>query len=225
MKIIWLGQASLYFETENVSILIDPYFSNSVEKFEKENYRRIPINKDLFDLKPDILIFTHDHLDHYDPETAPIFLQKDYYKTVLCPKSVFGHISGFSNVNNVKCISGTVWTYKDIRIEAIKADHSDEDALGFIITDLNENKNYYVTGDTLYNVNIVKEAKEKNIYMVFVPINGKGNNMNYIDAMNFAKDINAKYSVPVHFGMFDNIDPNIFNLENRIIPSLYKEIQ
>lgn len=32
MKITWLGQAGLLFETGETTILVDPYLSNSVEK-------------------------------------------------------------------------------------------------------------------------------------------------------------------------------------------------
>ena len=48
--------------------------------------------------------------------------------------------------------------------------------------------------------------------------------MNAYDAAHFAKKCGAKYSVPVHWGMFDDIDPQIFKADNRIIPEIYKEI-
>lgn len=77
----------------------------------------------------------------------------------------------------------------------------------------------YITGDTLYNKKIFDDLPD-DIYAVFLPINGVGNNMNIIDAKNFAKKTGAKWTVPVHFGMFDDIDPGDFNLENAIIPKL-----
>ena len=86
-----------------------------------------------------------------------------------------------------------------------------------------EGKKYYVTGDTLYNRNIFKELP-KDIYAVFLPINGLGNNMNMADAVRFAEDCGAKFAVPTHFGMFDNIKPEDFMAENRVIPEVYKKI-
>lgn len=74
MKITWLGQAGLMFENYNVKIMIDPYLSDSVKKVNPENYRRVPISESLFDTKPDIMVFTHNHLDHYDPETVTKFI-------------------------------------------------------------------------------------------------------------------------------------------------------
>ena len=90
MNITWLGQAGLLLERGGVQIMIDPYLSNSVEKVEPKNYRRQPVNEELFKITPDVMIFTHDHLDHYDPETAPLFLKKtDKKMTVLSPTSVW----------------------------------------------------------------------------------------------------------------------------------------
>jgi L-ascorbate 6-phosphate lactonase len=64
MKIIWLGQAGLLFEKEGFTIMIDPYLSNSVEKVNPKNFRRVAVEERFFEVKPDVMIFTHNHLDH-----------------------------------------------------------------------------------------------------------------------------------------------------------------
>ena len=84
MKITWLGQAGLLFERGETSVMIDPYLSNYVEKVQPANWRRTPINEVFFNISPDIMIFTHNHIDHFDPETAPRFLERSEKKmTVL----------------------------------------------------------------------------------------------------------------------------------------------
>ena len=75
MKVTWLGQAGLLFECGGVSVMIDPYLSNYVEKVQSANWRRVPVNEAFFDITPDIMIFTHDHIDHFDPETAPRYMK------------------------------------------------------------------------------------------------------------------------------------------------------
>ena len=70
MKITWLGQAGLLFESDEIRIMIDPYLSDSVRKIEPKKFRRVPVPEELFKIEPDIMIFTHNHLDHYDPETV-----------------------------------------------------------------------------------------------------------------------------------------------------------
>lgn len=219
MKITWLGQAGLVFENENVKIMIDPYLTDSVKKINPENYRRIPVLESFFNVKPDIMIFTHNHLDHYDPETVRRFITNETALTVLSPSSVWGEIRKTGGDNNYVLFNRkTSWTEYGIKFTAVKAEHSDPTAIGVIIDD--GDKKYYVTGDTLYNTEIFTDLPE-DIDVIFLPVNGVGNNMNIVDAKNFAKEIKAKKAVPVHFGMFDEITPEGFD----VIPKIYEEIK
>lgn len=224
MKITWLGQAGLLFDNGKTKIMVDPYLSDSVIKVNPKNFRRIPVNEALFDIQPDVMIFTHDHLDHYDPETAPRFLAPGRKPmTVLCPNSVWqkAKLCGGDH-NYVQFDRHTQWTEQGLRFRAVKAAHSDPFAIGVILEDLQENRVYYITGDTLYSEEILKDLPEK-IDVVFLPINGVGNNMNVTDAVRFFHDCGAKRAVPYHVGMFDSLTPELFEAEGRILPQLYKE--
>ncbi len=223
MKITWLGQAGLLFENEKVKIMIDPYLSDSVEKVNPKNYRRQPVCEEIFDIKPDIMIFTHNHLDHYDPETAERFINEDSAITVLSPASVFAVVRSLGGNNNFVLFNdGTSWTEKGIRVTAVRAEHSDPTPIGVIIDD--GNKKYYVTGDTLYNEKNFEHIPN-DIYALFLPINGVGNNMNTVDANRFCERINPEIAVPIHFGMFDELDASLFEYKNKIVPEIYKEIK
>ena len=68
MKVTYLGQAGLLFEHEGFRIMLDPYLSDSVAKIEPQNRRRVPVDERFFAIRPDVMIFTHNHADHYDPE-------------------------------------------------------------------------------------------------------------------------------------------------------------
>ncbi len=223
MKITWLGQAGLLFDNGKVKIMVDPYLSNSVEKINPKNYRRTPIKNDVFDIEPDVMIFTHDHLDHYDPDTAPVFLGEGRNAmTVLCPFSVWQKARQHGKEHNYVLFDRhTEWSEKGFRFSAVKAVHSDAYAIGVIIEDIIENKVYYVTGDTLYSREIFSDLPDK-IDLVFLPINGIGNNMNAIDAVRFFRDCGAKSAVPYHVGMFDEISPETFDIKEKIILEIYK---
>ena len=82
MKITWLGQAGLFFETEGLRIVIDPYLSDSVEKVSPRLRRRVAVEPSLLGIGPDIIVLTHDHLDHTDPETLEHYLTEDKPVTV-----------------------------------------------------------------------------------------------------------------------------------------------
>ncbi|MBQ1218121.1 MAG: MBL fold metallo-hydrolase, partial [Clostridia bacterium] len=62
MKITWIGQAGLLIETDGKVILVDPYLSDSVEKIEPHNVRRVPVDRSLLELQPDLILCTHNHL-------------------------------------------------------------------------------------------------------------------------------------------------------------------
>lgn len=222
MKITWLGQAGLLFEKDGTKVMIDPYLSDSVEKINPKNHRRMPVKEELFGTKPDIMLFTHSHLDHYDPETVHKFVTKMTSVTILAPASVWNDIRKIGGDNNFVLFNRhTVWTEHGFKFTAVKAEHSDPTAIG-IIVDAGDKK-YYITGDTLYNEEIFADIPD-DIYAAFVPVNGVGNNMNMTDAKYFCERIKPKFAVPLHFGMFDDIDINKFEYKNKIIPEIYKEV-
>lgn len=111
MKVCWLGQAGLLFQTGKTTIMVDPYLSNSAAKINPRSFRRVPLDERIFDIHPDILIFTHCHIDHYDPETAERFLLSEKPITVLCPSSVWSNVRKYGNGHNyVEFNAGTEWS-------------------------------------------------------------------------------------------------------------------
>lgn len=222
MKVTWLGQAGLLFENENVKIIVDPYLSDSCERLNPDSRRRMPIDESYLKIRPDFIICTHNHLDHLDPDSLSEYLERDGCVTVLCSENGFPEVRRFKGKHNyVMFRPGTVFTEKGICFRSVHAEHSETTAIGVIIDD--ESRKYYVTGDTLYNEKIFCELPD-DIFAVFMPVNGVGNNMNMTDAARFAERVGAKYTVPLHWGLFDSLDPGNFECENRVIPEIYEEI-
>lgn len=223
MKITWLGQAGLLMETSGLKIIIDPYLSNSVVKINPKNYRRQPVDESFLKIKPDVVVCTHNHLDHVDPETLKFYLaDTERSVVVLAPEAAWAEVKKFGgNHNYVQFNRHSSWTEGDVEFYSVKAQHSDIHPIGVIIKA--EGKKYYITGDTLYNDDIFEDIPN-DIDVMFVPINGVGNNMNMTDAKRFAQRVGAKTVVPVHWGLFDNLNPNDFKCENKVIPQMYKEI-
>ena len=69
----WLGQAGYLMKTSSrLTVMIDPYFSDEVERL--EGLKRLfppPIAAD--ELRPDVLLVSHGHLDHFDEPTIRSF--------------------------------------------------------------------------------------------------------------------------------------------------------
>lgn len=183
MKIIWLGQAGLFFETEGIRILVDPYLSDSVARENPGCRRRVAVKEEFFSVTPDLLILTHDHPDHYDPETE--------------------------------------WTHRSVLCEAVPAAHSDPDTIGVILRC--EGKVFYITGDTLYSRKVLSSL-QPDIDVVFLPVNGAGNNMNCQDGSRFARETGASTVVPIHFGLLDDLTADQFHCPGKVIPTIYEEV-
>lgn len=225
MKVTWLTQAGLYFENSRIKILVDPYLTNSVgEKNPKKN-RRIPVDESFFDLKPDVILITHDHLDHLDPGTLQRFLTAERPVTVLAGENAYRKLLEFGGDHNYVLLSPhSVWSEAGVTFYSTHAEHSDRTAVGFIIDD--GEATFYVSGDTLYNYDVIDDVLdlvEDGVDYAFLPINGVGNNMNAKDAADFAYEIGAKSAIPIHYGLFDNIDPSDFDFEDALVLEPYKE--
>lgn len=223
MNVTFLGQAGLLFEIDGFKIMVDPYFSDNVKLFEPKNYRRQPVDEKYLKIKPNVLIITHNHLDHYDLPTVEKYLTAGNV-VVLSPYSVWKNVRELGGNNEYVLFNdGTSVTINCVKFSAVYAAHSDEYAIGVMISDNNEN--YYITGDTLYSEKVFKSLPNEKIKAVFLPINGKGNNMNAVDAIRFAERLNADNAVPLHFGMFDGMTGKEFDFNKAVIPQIYKEIR
>lgn len=222
MEVTWLGQAGLLFEIGRTNILIDPYLSDSVSALNPNNKRRIPVDEKFLHIKPDVIILTHNHLDHTDPQTLCHYLMESAGVLVLASMNSWLKVREFKgNHNYVLFNRHTEWTHNNITFKAVKAQHSDEHAIGVIIRA--EDKCIYITGDTLYSTEVLEDLPD-DINYIFLPINGYGNNMNRIDAKRFCEKLGA-IAVPVHCGMFDDIDMNGFEYSSKIVPEVFHKIK
>jgi len=143
--------------------------------------------------------------------------------TVLASKNAWEKVRTlYPGHNFVMFSEGTEFTIGDITFRAVYAEHSDDTAIGVVFDA--EGKRYYITGDTLYNRHVF-ETLPTDIDVVFLPINGKGNNMNIADAYRFVDRTGAKCAVPCHFGLFDAIDAKSeISRGDFVVPEPFREV-
>ncbi len=228
MKVTWLTHSGLLFDNGTVKIMVDPYLSDAVGGHDPAKHRRIPVREELLDVKPDVILITHDHADHLDPETLERLLS-DTSRSVLvmAPEAAYSRLVQYKNGHNyVRLAPHTVWSFGGVTFYSVKAEHSDPTAAGFILDD--GIKTYYVSGDTLYNYDVIDDVLDlvdSGVDYAFVPINGTENNMNAKDAADFAYEIGAKCAVPVHYGLFDSVDPRDFDFDDALVLEPYEETE
>ena len=224
MKVTWLTQAGLLFDTGKIKIMVDPYLSDSLAKESPKFKRRMEIDESFLEITPDVLLITHEHADHLDPETlgkilggAPV--------TVLAPEASYKKLLDFGGEHNYVLLSPhSVWSESGVTFYAVHAEHTDRTAAGFIIDDGKET--FYVSGDTLYNYDVIDDVLDlapDGVDFAFLPINGRGCNMNAKDAADLAYEIGAKCAVPLHYGLFDGIDPKEIDFDDALILKPYEE--
>ncbi len=225
MKVTWLTQAGLLFDNGKIKILVDPYLSDSVGEVDPTKKRRIPVDESMFDITPDVILITHDHLDHLDPATLEVFLEREGAITILSGECAYRKLVRYGGGHNYVLLAPhSVWSEGGVTFYSVHAEHSDRTAVGFIIDDGNET--FYVSGDTLYNYDVIDDVLDlapDGVDFAFLPINGVGNNMNASDAADFAYEIGAKCAIPIHYGLFDSLTPDAFDFDDKLILEPYKE--
>ena len=217
MRFSWLTQGGMLFDNGRIKVMVDPYLSDSLGKTCEAKKRRIPVKEEFLSILPDVILITHTHKDHLDTETLDRLLGgREDSATVLASEGAFAELKERYSGHNIVLLSPhSVWSEGGITFYAVRAEHSDRTAVGFILDD--GDKTYYVSGDTLYNFDVIDDILdlvEDGVDFAFLPINGKGCNMNAKDAADFAYEIDAKCAVPVHYGLFDDIDPKDFDFED-----------
>ena len=197
--IFWIGQSGFIFKTpEGKIVLVDPYLSDSVEKKGKlTRLQEISLKPE--EVKADLILCTHNHLDHTDPETL-LGIYGACRAKFAGPFSSYEHMKelGIEKNRLIQINRGETKLIEGIRISAVYAKHS-EDSVGYVLDF--SNIIIYITGDTEYDVRL-KEVKVYNPEIMLVCINGKWGNMNIEEAVELTKELEPKVVIPMHYGMF-----------------------
>lgn len=209
LKIRWIGQSGYILNDGINEICIDPYLSNVVDRIAKRG-RMVEAPFMPEKLKSDVVICTHNHLDHVDIDAIP--LMKKENMLFLAPSDAENTLLECGVVNYKVFDKGTVVKIGDFKLEAVFADHT-VPAVGVIVK--HRVITMYFSGDTEYNEKL-EELKNYNIDIMFVCINGKLGNMNVDDAIELTKIINPKVGVPTHYGMFESNTENPENYTSKL---------
>ena len=143
---------------------------------------------------------------------------------VLSPKRLRRKIRETGGRNNfVRMEPGVTWTEKGVSVTALPARHSDPCAIGFALEA--EGRRILITGDTLLDLGWKIPERFLRPDFLFLPINGRGNNMNAADAASLAEAVGAKHAVPVHYGLLDDCTPDAFVCEAKAVLEDGKEYE
>ncbi len=209
LKIKWLGQSGYILSDGVTEICIDPYLSDCVNRIaNRPRTREVPIAPK--DLRSDIVICTHDHLDHIDIDAIPLMNKENML--FLAPSGCEEKLRSLGVVNYRPFDEETEVKVGDFILRATFADHT-VPAVGVIAEYCGER--FYFSGDTYYN----EKLEDIKCDYMFVCINGRLGNMNVDEASMLAEKIAPKLAIPNHYDMFESNseDPTKFNYKSRYI--------
>ena len=162
------------------------------------------------ELKSDVIICTHNHLDHVDIDAIP--LMKKGNMLFLAPSDAKNQLVECGVTKFKEFDEGATEKIGDFEFTAVFADHT-VPAIGVIVK--HSRITMYFSGDTEYNEKLEELAKY-NIDIMFICINGKLGNMNVDEAVKLTKIINPKVGIPTHYGMFESNTENPENYTSKL---------
>ncbi len=210
MNITWLTQGGFLFQSGITRIVVDPYLSDCLER--RKGLRRLvapPLS--IEQLKPDVVICTHNHLDHFDPETISQIATSYPDCLFAGPTTVQRHFRemGITTERIVLLAKDGSFKTGPFSLSSAPAFHGETDAIGLVIEA--DGMKVYLTGDTELTDELLDAAGNR-VDLLLVCINGKWGNMNIDDAVRLAEVIQPGLAVPMHYGLFaeNTVEPTGF---------------
>ena len=204
MKVTWIGQSGYIFESNGYRLVIDPYLSDVVER--RQGLTRLspaPLTPEA--LRPDAVFITHNHLDHFDPETVPAIHWAFTDCQLAGPQSVMyqARTLGIREEVLVPMPLGSGKVLGPFTLTTTFAYHSDPFAVGLLLGVADEL--VYISGDTEWWPELagaVQRLAGRTINAVFIVINGRLGNMTTPEAVNVVREIRPRVAFPMHYGTF-----------------------
>jgi L-ascorbate metabolism protein UlaG (beta-lactamase superfamily) len=224
----WMGQHSFILKGGETVVYIDPFLSPHAAR------QTPPLLAPEEVTNADLVLGTHDHLDHIVPGTIPGIAAASPQARFVVPRTAAEGVRelGVSPERLLPLTDGEAVGYPlagghGVRVTAIKSKHERFDEvpgvgfpfLGYVI-ELN-GATVYHAGDTIVYEGLVTALRRHRPSVAFLPINGRDaerlksgciGNMTYQEAVDLAGDVGVRWAIPTHYDMFigNQEDPTKF---------------
>jgi len=217
-----LGQTGLRIDIGNLTVLVDPYLSNSVQELDSPDLeRQVPIPYQPQELTMvDWVLITHDHMDHCDPHTLPALAVASSQACFVGPLAVRKQLAQWGIISDRIGPSPLEWQHlgDGLHVMAVPAAHPkvrlDQDgqpqAVGYVFQ--RNGKRVYLAGDTAVCDELLTSLKQLlPIHAALLPVNednffrrrrGIIGNMSVREAFALAEEVGIGEVAVVHWDMF-----------------------
>lgn len=220
----WLGQASVVLRAPDTTIYIDPFFSEHPERL------IAPLLSPATAPPADYVLCTHEHIDHFDPQTLLALARGAPHAHFIVPLHLREQVTalGISAGQVAGMQADEVLALGTITLRAVPACHglkAPPAIYGFDLLEQAGKQLYrylgyildiggvriYHAGDTVVYDGLLERLREHEIDIAFLPINGRSyfreqldivGNMDEREAADLAAAAGVKLLVPIHYDMF-----------------------
>jgi L-ascorbate metabolism protein UlaG (beta-lactamase superfamily) len=219
LALCWLGGAGFVFKTASGRVVaVDPYLSDSLDHY--YSWKRLPLSPTPMapaELQADLVLATHAHEDHLDPETIPELVRAT--KAVVAGPRMCAEAMrswGLPTERIVEINRGESRSIAGVDVSAVLAQHvspagaQTPDAVGFVL-DLDGIVVYH-TGDSLYHPELRQQVAPFHPHLLLVCINGQYGNMDSEEAARLTCEVGPAAVIPMHWGLVaeNTADPAAF---------------
>lgn len=204
VRLWWLGQAGFVFKSASGAIVyLDPCLSDACERL--HGFKRLtlaPLQAE--DVRADLVVLTHEHTDHLDPDALPVIAQRNpgcrFAGPAGCTEGL--HTAGITDERFVLMQPRQRYDLGVVTIDTVQADHGDlsPTALAMVLSfgDLR----VLVSGDTSWRPVMFQPLYDLKPQVAIVVINGTFGNMNHLDAAMMVQQAQPRIAIPSHFWTF-----------------------
>ncbi len=203
-RLLSLGQAGYLIQTAELLIAVDPYLSDYVGKQAPAFSRILPIPIEPEALHVDMLVLTHDHGDHLDPETINAYSFKKQ-TTFVAPRLACAKLRelGIPKEQIHRVDTGEHQSFRGVDITGVYTipnEPSVVDTAGYFFQ-LANGRSLYHTSDTGFSSLLLQCAPHAEVLLVC--INGKWGNLNVHEAVQLATHVKPHTVIPNHWDMME----------------------
>jgi L-ascorbate 6-phosphate lactonase len=224
LRIWWIGQEGFVIKSSRLTLYIDPYLSDYCERITRgQPNEHVLITPP--PLKPqdvdhaDLVLCTHDHADHIDPDGIPVIAKCSPKARFVVPRCALDTMLrlGVSR-ERIDTLSGDDTLSMDgLDVHAVPAmherfDRNPENGFPYLSYILKlEGLSLFHAGDTIPYDGQVQRVAAHRIDVAFVPINGRDDfrhglafegNFTCDEAVAFATAVRAGLTIPMHYDKF-----------------------
>ena len=230
---LWIGHSTFLINNGDLTILTDPIFSERASPLNFAGPKRLikPVIK-IKDLpEVDVITISHNHYDHLDVNSLRKIQKKFPNVKILVPKGDLKLLKNYNLNNGIEFLWWEEIIFDNTKFIFTPAQHWSARGLRDRNKSLwgswfikNEDKNIFHAGDTGYSDDFIEIRNRLGpVDFAMIPIGAYDpqwfmsySHVNPEEALNIAKDLDAKKSIGMHWGTFILTDEPVLEPRERL---------